>query len=420
MQRHNSTGGADPGLAEVRSNPRMTRVKLNTDSRAAMLAARETANIKVLSREKNESNVIKRLVLVVLLIAVLFGAVFGWKYLQMQQQKTSRGAPPPAVVSTRLVKSESWQPALQAVGTITPVQGVVISAEVAGVIRKIHFDSSDPVSNGKLLIELDIEVDMAELAALRADRRLAEITRDRFAKISTQNLGSRADLDVAQATLERVDAEIVAMQAMMQKKSVRAPFAGELGIRRINPGQYLKEGDTIAELVALDPVYAEYTLPERFLAQLVAGQTVVVRVQSYPDRAFEGQIHAISPNVEAASRSVVVRALISNPDRQLRPGMFAEVETLQPFRENVLTLPERAVTYNSYGESVFVAEQANGSRTARLVQIETGDVRNGRVEIRNGLEVGTEVVSDGHNKLRNGQAINIDNSVDPDAADPRA
>jgi len=364
--------------------------------------------------------VTKRLVLVLLLLAVLFGAIFGWKYLQTQQEMASRGGPPPAVVSTRTVTRENWQPTLKAVGSITPVRGVVISAEVPGVIRKIHFDSSDRVPDGELLVELDTQVDVAELAALRADRRLAEITRDRFARISTQNLGSRSDLDEAQATLDRVDAEIAAKEAMIRKKAVRAPFAGELGIRRINPGQYLKEGDTVTEIVALDPVYAEYALPERFLADLAPDQTVTVRVQTYPDRVFEGKVYAISPNVEAASRSVVVRALITNPDRQLRPGMFAEVETLQALREDVLTVPERAVTYNTYGESVFIVEEADGSHTVRLVQIETGDVQNGRVEIKRGLEAGTEVVSDGHNKLRNGQSIIIDNSVDPDAAEPRA
>ena len=363
---------------------------------------------------------IKRLVLVLLLLTVLFGAIFGWKYVQMQQQMASRGGPPPAVVSTRTVTRESWQPALKAVGSITPVRGVIVSAEVSGVIRKIHFDSSDRVADGELLVEFDTDVDLAELAALRADRRLAEITRDRFAKISAQNLGSRSDLDQSQASLDRADAQIAAKDAMIRKKSVRAPFAGELGIRRINPGQYLAPGDTIAELVELDPVYAEYAIPERYLAELAPGQSVVVRVQSYPDRVFEGKLSAISPNIQAVSRSVLVRALIANPDRQLRPGMFAEVETLQPVRESVLTLPERAVTYNTYGDSVFVVEEADGGRTVRLVQIETGDVQNGRVEIVRGLEEGTEVVSDGHNKLRNGQSIKIDNSVDPDAADPRA
>jgi membrane fusion protein (multidrug efflux system) len=367
-----------------------------------------------------EKNVIKRSVLVLVLLAALFGAVFGLKYLRMQQEMANLGDRMPAVVSTRTVMLESWQPSLKGVGSIAVVRGVVVSAEVSGVIREIHFDSGDRVSAGDLLLELDVEVDLPQLAALRADRRLAEITRDRFAKISNQNLGSRSDLDQAQASLDRVDAEIAAKQAMIRKKSVRAPFAGELGIRRINPGQYLEPGDTISGLVALDPLYAEFALPERFLGELELEQSVLVRVQSYPDRIFKGKIHAISPVVQVASRSVLVRALLANPDHQLRPGMFAEVETLQPLRANVLTLPERAVTYNTYGESVFVVEESDDGPTVRLVQIETGDVSKGRVEIKRGLEAGTEVVSDGHNKLRNGQSITIDNSVDPDAEDPRA
>lgn len=373
-----------------------------------------------LSSNNNENKVIKRLLLVLLLLAVLFGAIFGTKYLRMQQEMAERNNEPVPVVSTRNVMRESWQPTLKAVGSIAPTRGVIISAEVPGVIRKIHFDSGDAVPAGELLVELDVEVDLAELAALRADRRLAEITRDRFARISTQNLGSRSDLDEAQATLDRVDAEIAAKEAMIRRKAIRAPFAGELGIRRINPGQYLAPGDTVSDIVALDVVYAEYSLPERFLGELQPGQTVVVRVQAYPDRVFEGKIHAISPNVQVASRSVVVRGLFANPDRALRPGMYAEVETLQPIRDNVLTLPERAVTYNAYGESVFVVDSVDGGHTVRLVQIEIGDVSKGRVEITRGLEAGVEVVTDGHNKLRNGQSIVIDNTVNPEAADPRA
>ncbi len=363
---------------------------------------------------------IKRLVLVLLLLAVFFGAIFGSKYLRMQNEMANRGGPPPAVVSTREVLLESWQPTLKAVGSIAVVRGVIVSAEVPGVIRKIHFDTGDRVQAGELMVELDAEVDLAELAALRADRRLAEITRDRFARISAENLGSRSDLDQAQASLDRVDAEIAAKEAMIRKKSVRAPFGGEVGVRRVNPGQYLAAGDAISELAELDPLYAEYPLPERYLGDLAPGQSVTVRVQSYPDRIFEGKIHAISPNVLVDSRSVLVRALLANPDRQLRPGMFAEVETLLPLRDQVLTLPERAVTFNTYGDAVFVVEEAEGGRTVRLVQIETGEVSKGRVEILRGLEAGAEVVSDGHNKLRNGQSVVIDNSVDPDALDPRA
>jgi len=375
---------------------------------------------RIVAHSNEENIVIKRSVLVVVLLGALFGTVFGSKYLRTQQDMATRGKRMPAVVSTGLVVPESWQPSLAAVGSIAVVRGVIVSAELSGVIRKIHFDSGDRVSAGDLLVELDVDVDQAELAALRADRRLAEITRDRFAKISTQNLGSRSDLDQAQASLDRADAEIAAKEATIRKKAIRAPFAGELGIRRINPGQYLAPGDAISELVALDPIYAEFTLPERFLGELRLGQSVRVRVQSSPDRVFQGKLQAISPAVQIASRSILVRALLGNPDELLRPGMFAEVETLQPVRKNVLTLPERAVTYNTYGESVFVVEKSEGGATVRLVQIETGDTSNGRVAVKRGLKAGAEVVVDGHNKLRNGQRVTIDNSVDPEATVPVA
>jgi membrane fusion protein (multidrug efflux system) len=262
-------------------------------------------------------------------------------------------------------------------------------------------------------------VDRAELDALQADRRLAEITRNRVSQIVSDNLGPRSELDEAQAILDRTEAEIAAKQAMIRQKSIRTPFAGELGNRIINPGQYLAPGDEIVQLVGLDPIYAEYSLPERYLSELHVGQTVTVRVQAYPGTVFEGSIYAISPSIQTASRSVRIRALIENPDRRLRPGMFAEVDTLLDERDRVLTLPERAVTYNPYGESVFVVTDADGIKTVALTQIKTGQVRNGRVEIISGLDEGIEVVSDGHNKLRNGQAISVDNSVDPDALNPR-
>ena len=369
--------------------------------------------------QPGEESLIKRLVLVLAFLALVFGGVFGWKYLQMQKRSAGNVGPPPAVVSTRRVTSERWQPALEAIGSITPTRGVVVSAEVPGIVRKIYFDSGQHVDEGELLVELDVEVDRAELDALQADRRLAEITRNRVSQIVSDNLGPRSELDEAQANLDRTEAEIAAKQAMIRKKSIRTPFAGELGIRIINPGQYLAPGDEIVQLVGLDPIYAEYSLPERYLSELRAGQKVAVRVQAYPDSLFEGSVYAISPSIETASRSVRIRALIENPDRRLRPGMFAEVDTLLEERDRVLTLPERAVTYNPYGESVFVVSEADGVKTVTLTQIKTGQVRNGRVEIVSGLDEGTEVVSDGHNKLRNGQAISVDNTVDPDALTPR-
>jgi membrane fusion protein (multidrug efflux system) len=371
------------------------------------------------SNQFGEHPLIKRLAVVLVFLALVFGGVFGWKYLQMKTQAGANAGPPPAVVSTRRVTSERWQPALEAIGSITPMRGVVVSAEVPGIIRNIYFDSGQHVDEGELLVELDVEVDRAELDALQADRRLAEITRNRVAQIVSDNLGPRSELDEAQAHLDRTEAEIAAKQAMIRKKSIRTPFAGELGIRIINPRQYLAPGDEIVQLVGLDPIYTEYSLPERHLSELHVGQKVMVSVQAYPESVFEGSIYAISPSIQTASRSVRIRALMSNPDGRLRPGMFAEVDTLLEERDRVLTLPERAVTYNPYGESVFVVNEADGNKTVSLTQIKTGQVRNGRVEIVSGLDEGTEVVSDGHNKLRNGQAISVDNTVDPDALIPR-
>lgn len=356
---------------------------------------------------------IKNLVLVLLALGVLFGGIFGWKHYQGQQRMMGR-VMSPSVVSTQLVQQENWQPSLPAVGTISPIRGVVISSEVAGVIRSVHFDSGYKVAANDLLVQLDDEVDVAEALALDADRKLAESTRDRLQKIVADNLGSKADLDEAQAQVDSTRARVAAKQAIISKKAVRAPFAGELGIRRINPGQYLGEGDPIIELVDLNPIYVEFTLPERFLSEVAVDQEIAVSVAAWPGQEFPGKISAISPNINLSSRSVSVRAILPNPDRRLHPGMFAEVRAKLPQRENVLTIPERAISYNPYGNSVFVVVTEQGNKTAKRVQVKTGNVTDGRVEVFDGLEAGTEVVTDGHHKLRNGQPVVVDNSSMPD------
>ncbi len=348
-------------------------------------------------------------------LGILFGGIFGWKYYQAQSRAGTRSMPI-TVVSTQTVKQENWQPTLPSVGTITPTRGVMVSAEVAGVIREIHFDSDETVAADDLLVQLDADVDVAEAVALDAERKLAETTRDRLQRIVSNNLGSRSDLDEAQAQVDSTRARVAAKQATIRKKTIRAPFAGELGIRRINPGQYLGAGDPIIDLVDLDPIYAEYTLPERYLSEITAGQEVMVKVAAWPGKEFPGKISAISPNIEKNSRSVQIRAIFNNPDRLLRPGMFADVDTKLPERSSVLTLPERAITYNPYGDSVFVVTEEQGNKSVHRVQVSTGNVTAGRIEIVSGLEAGMEVVTDGHNKLRNGQTVTVDNSSLPDGS----
>jgi len=332
------------------------------------------------------------------------------------QQRAGARTMMPAVVSTQVVSQDRWQPSLPAVGTISPIRGVMISSEVAGVIRSVHFDSGYKVAANDLLVQLDDEVDVAEAVALDAERKLAETTRDRLQRIVAGNLGSKSDLDEAQAQVDSTRARVAAKQATINKKAVRAAFAGELGIRRINPGQYLAAGDPIIELVDLDPIYVEFTLPERFLGEIAVEQEVAVGVAAWPGQEFPGKISAISPNINLSSRSVSVRAILPNPERRLHPGMFAEVRAKLSEKEDVLTIPERAISYNPYGNSVFVATGVDGQKTVNRVQVETGHVTDGRVEILKGLAAGDEVVTDGHHKLRNGQAINVDNSSMPDGS----
>lgn len=358
---------------------------------------------------------IKNLLLVLIVLGLLFGGIFGWKYFQAQNQAGGRSMMP-AVVSTQTVAQENWQPTLPSVGTITPTRGVVISSEVAGVIREIHFDSGERVEADDLLVQFDAEVDTAELAALEAESQLAVTTRDRLQRVVSSNLGSRSDLDEAQAQVDSTRARVAAKQATIRKKAVRAPFSGELGIRRINPGQYLAAGDPIIDLVDLDPIYAEFTLPERYLSDIAVQQDVIVKVAAWPELEFPGKISAISPNIERSSRSVQIRAIFDNPDDHLHPGMFADVQTVLPAKSAVLTLPERAITYNPYGNSVFVVTENEGNKTANRVQVTTGNITAGRIEILTGLQPGMEVVTDGHHKLRNGQVVSVDNSSMPEGS----
>ncbi|MEJ2604713.1 MAG: efflux RND transporter periplasmic adaptor subunit [Gammaproteobacteria bacterium] len=351
-------------------------------------------------------------------VALLFGAVFGWNSLQRQgggQQQR-----PPAVVSTTSVESESWTPTIRAVGSAVPTSGIMVAAEVPGRVREIFFKTGDHVEKGERILQLDDEVDQAELANLLAERRLAEVTLGRIRKLIADNLASASQLDEAEARLESLQAQVAAKQAIIRKKDVRAPFTGELGIRRVSAGRYVAAGEEIVSLVSLTPIFVEYTMPERFLGRLALEQTVEARVRAYPDKVFRGRIFAITPDVDVATRSVRVRALFDNGDRALRPGMFAEVVVLEDVARQVLTLPDRAVTYDPYGSSVFLVRDGDGGPVAERRQVQTGEVRDGRIEIVSGLSAGDRVVGAGQNKLRNGQPVSIDNSVDlesrPDGA----
>jgi len=381
-----------------------------------------------------------RLLLVIVILAALVGGLAYLKYEQVTAQMAQFAQPQPAsAVSEVRVESTTWQPRLDSIGSVRAVQGVMVNNEVPGQVEAIRFESGDQVRAGQPLLQLDTEVDQADLRGLQASLELADIKLSRNAKLLRDRAVSQGDYDELSAALTQARAAVAAKQALIQKKTIRAPFDGQLGIRQVNLGQYLAEGSEIVALEALDPVFVDYKLPERDLSKLREGQPVEVRVTAYPDQVFTGRIQAISPAVDQVTRNAQVRAELRNPDGRLRPGMFAKVATLLPERDRVLTLPRRAVSFNTYGDSVFVIQQAStdgageatgepatessqappsGEQPAKLTvarkQIVTGSVRGDMVEVVSGLAEGDRVVLAGHQKLRNGAEVQIVPDDGPD------
>jgi membrane fusion protein (multidrug efflux system) len=358
-----------------------------------------------------------RLVIVIVFLAAVFGGIFGWKYVQNQRAAAMQSAPqPPAVVSSAEAQLEEWRPAILAVGSLTAVNGIEVTTEVAGIVRDIRFESGERVEQGEVLVELESSVDQAALEGLIADRELARVEFERASNLLPRRAVSQSQFDEAKARYEGAQARVAEQQARLEKKTIRAPFSGLLGIRQADIGEYLSPGDTVVTLQALDPIYVDYYITARQFSRISPGQKVEVQVDAYPDQIFTGEITAVDSGVDEGTRSVLVRATLDNADRSLRPGMFAEVRTLNPETRTVVTVPRTAISYNTYGDFVFVLNEAEDGRiVAQRQQVETGAVREGTVEVTSGLEAGQQVVRAGLVKLRDGQPVQIDNSVVLDA-----
>jgi len=356
---------------------------------------------------------IKRIFVVLFLSILILGGLFGIKFYQIQQALSQVSPPPPATVSVATVSSESWTSSLSAVGTLTPIAGVSVSSEVAGKVKALHFNSGETVKEGDLLVELDSDTDRAELKGLEAEYQLARAQLQRREKMITKKFVSQADYDEHKAALLQTEAAMDAKRTRIQKKSIHAPFSGELGIRKISLGWYLKEGEEIVTLVQLDPINLDFTLPERNLRYLADQQEITATVQAYPGERFTGRIAALDPSVDHGSRSVNVRAKLDNRDKRLRPGMFVQVHIDLGKAQQVLTLPDTAITYNPYGNSVFLIQESETGLTVQSRQVTTGQSREGRIEIIDGLKAGDRVVSAGQIKLRNGMPVVIDDEIAP-------
>jgi len=357
---------------------------------------------------------------VVVLIAVL---AFG-KYMQIQ--KLIASSPKPGAQTVTAIKAElsAWQPQIASVGTLVPVRGVDVSTELAGMVRQVHFHSGEEVRAGQVLFTLNAEADTAQLQALQAAAELSAtvLKRDKL-QFAAQAI-SQAQLDADEADLKSRKAQVAQQQALVEKKTIRAPFAGKLGITAVNPGQFLNAGDKLVTLQTIDTVYVDFFVPQRQLAGLSLGQKLNLTADAYPGVAFAGKVTSISPKVDAATRNVQVEATVSNAKRQLLPGMFANVSLDQGEKKEYLTLPQTAITYNPYGATVFVLapstakdapkdDKGNAQLVAQQVFVTTGPTRGDQVAVLTGLKAGQVVVTSGQLKLKNGTPAVIDNKVQP-------
>ena len=363
---------------------------------------------------------------VVLLIALLALGFF----LHIRQLMASSPKPAPQTVSATIIRKVDWQPHLSSVGTLVAVRGVDVTSEIAGLVRTIHFKSGQDVAAGQLLVQLNADADIAQLRALEAAAELAASVLRRDQQQFAVQAISQAQVDSDQADLKSKQALAGQQAALVAKKTIRAPFAGRLGITTVNPGQYLNPGDKIVTLQTIDPLYVDFYIPQKQLSGLQVGQVLTLSSDASAQTAFAGKVSAISSKVDPATRNVQVEATVANPQRQLLPGMFANVHVEVGARQSYLTLPQTAITYNPYGSTVFVVQPAPvpkghagnaaaapppkaGDLVVQQVFVTTGETRGDQVAVLTGLTEGQQVVTSGQIKLKNGSPVVISNVVEP-------
>lgn len=358
---------------------------------------------------------ILRMIIMLVAATALLGGIFGFKMFEAKMTKqymASMGAPAQAV-STGKAEMHEWRKTFSAVGSLRAVKGVDIAPEIAGIVQDIKFDSGAEVKQGDLLVQLSTSTDTAALDALKADAALARVTHERNLKQFKVQAVSRDAVDRSKGALDSANAKVAEQQAYVDKKSLRAPFDGKTGIRRVDLGQYLQPGMPVVTLQALDTLYLDFLLPQQALSQIKVAQKVTLTSDAWPARSFEGAIAAIDPKVDPATRNATLRATVANADRALLPGMYAAVEIDAGQPENVLTLPQTAIVHNPYGSIVYLIELKDGKPFAKQVFVTTGETRGDQIQVLSGVKEGEEVVTSGQLKIRNGAPLVINNDVMP-------
>lgn len=357
--------------------------------------------------------------LAICLLIAIGGFVFGIKILQIGKMMSTPMVMPPTTVSSAVVKEEDWAPTLSAIGSVSAVQGAVVSAELGGVVAEINFQSGGVAKKGDVLMRLDSSAEEAQLHTAEADLELAKANLERERDLAARKVVSKQELDTAQSTFGQKQGAVDNMRSFITKKQVRAPFDGMLGIRQVNVGQMINSGQQVVQLTALDRVYVDFALPQQNLPQLAAGYEARVHADSLPGREFKGKVTAINSMVDNVTRNISLQATLDNSAHELRPGMFVKVDVILPEKSKTLVIPGSAVSYAPYGNSVFVIDKKKDPKTGKESQslrqafVRIGEARGDFVAVTEGLKAGDVVVSTGVFKLRNGMPVVINNDLAP-------
>jgi len=363
---------------------------------------------------------LKRMLLMLLAVAVLLAAIGFMKFRQVQEAiaQGSSFQPPPEAVTTVVATEESWERTIDAIGTVTAVNGVIVSADLPGIVESIAFESGRQAAAGAVLVRLDTRQEKAQRAAAEARQALARANFERARGLRQEGVVAQADLDAARAELDQAEASVGEIAATIDRKIIRAPFSGVLGIRQVHLGQYLGGGDPIVPLESLDPIHVDFAVPQQELPRVAVGGTVRVSVEGPPGATFNGKVTAIDAIVDAATRNIRVQATLANPGHLLHPGMFVRAQVVLPESAAVVALPASAILYAPYGDTVFIVETMKGPDGAeylgvRQQVVKLGGGRGDQVAVLSGVSAGAQVVTSGVFKLRNGAAVLVNNETRP-------
>jgi len=362
----------------------------------------------------------KRMKIMLISMGVLFGCILAYKIFMhiMMKRYLAAFSSPVITVSTMKVGDQSWQPKLTAAGGLRAIRGVNVTTQLAGMVTHIYFKPGQDVEENTILVQLNADDDIALLHSLQANADIALVTYNRDNSQYKLQAISKAVLDTDAATLKSAVAKVAQQAAIVEKKTIRAPFAGRLGICKVNPGQYINPGDAVTMLQTLDPIYVDFFVPQQSLAELKLDQPVSITTETFPNRTFTGKITTIDPGVDVNTRNVEVEATIENPKRELAPGMFVSTTVTIGEPKNYLTLPQTAVTFNPYGQLVYIVKETGKDDKGPILIatqtfITTGETRGDQVVILQGLQEGQTVVTSGQLKLKNGSRIVVNNTIQP-------